>query len=81
MYYYVNIQKLSDSTTPMSVTGHATFDSADAALHYDIWYAEQGQNASLNECKAVIIDEHLNPIKSQIWKKTVEVENSQPQQS
>ena len=74
MYYYVNIQKLSNGTQPMAIYSKATFNEADGALHYDMWYAEQETNPELVECKCLILEENLNPIKKDSWVKPITVE-------
>lgn len=74
MYYYVNIQKLANGTSPMGIYEKGTFNEADSALHYDMWYAEQETNPELVECKCLILEDNLNPIKKDTWTKPIILE-------
>ena len=74
MYYYICSQDMSDNTQANAIYSKANYNEADATLHYDMWYAEQQQNSNLVGCKCLILDENMNPVKKDIWRKPVVIE-------
>ena len=83
MYYYALIQHLSDGSYPATISVKQSYTEADAALHYDMWYAEQEQNENLLDCRCIILDSLLNPVKKDNWAKTVELpnDNDEPEEN